>query len=45
MKTASFIFHITAIIIFFFIAVKDMDFEHFGIMLECMAIYFKVWDD
>ena len=45
MKTVSLIFHIAAMITFFFIAVKDMDLEHFGIMLECIAIYFKVWDD
>lgn len=43
-KTVSFIFHLVALI-FMITKAKDIDLTHLALMTECMAIYFKVWDD
>ena len=43
-KTLSFIFHIAAMILLIISTYRD-DFIHIAIMAECIAIYFKLWDD
>lgn len=43
-KTVSFIFHLIAMILLI-IEAKDIDLIHCALMAECMAVYFKVWED
>lgn len=43
-KIFSFISHTAAMILLIIVA-KDIDLIHLALMLECMAVYFKVWDD
>lgn len=43
-NTFSIIFHLVAMILLI-IEAKDMDLIHLALMAECMAVYFKVWDD